>query len=25
LRAFMLTLNGTKSNAVEYTIHCNGG
>ena len=25
LRAFMMNLDGVKSNAVEYTIHCNGG
>lgn len=25
LRAFMLNLEGGKSNVVEYTIHCNGG
>jgi hypothetical protein len=25
LRAYMMTLDGVKSNAVEYTIHCNGG
>jgi hypothetical protein len=25
LRAFMMNLGGTKSNVVEYTIHCNSG
>ncbi|MGH8220416.1 MAG: hypothetical protein ACREUT_17915 [Steroidobacteraceae bacterium] len=25
LRAFVMNLDGAKSNAVEYTIHCNGG
>jgi hypothetical protein len=25
LRAFMMNLDGGKSNVVEYTIHCNGG
>jgi hypothetical protein len=25
LRAFILNLEGVKSNIVEYTIHCNGG
>ena len=25
LRAYMLNISGQKSNAVEYTIHCNGG
>ena len=25
LRAFMMSLAGTKSNVVEYTIHCNSG
>ena len=25
LRAFVLNLDGAKSNTVEYTIHCNGG
>jgi len=25
LRAFMMNLDGAKSNVVEYTIHCNGG
>lgn len=25
LRAFMMNLDGARSNVVEYTIHCNGG
>jgi hypothetical protein len=25
LRAYVINLDGAKSNAVEYTIHCNGG
>jgi hypothetical protein len=25
LRAFIMNLDGGKSNVVEYTIHCNGG
>jgi hypothetical protein len=25
LRAFLLNLQGARSNTLEYTIHCNGG